>query len=207
MCLSGSGSVSLQQGCQVPGQEILDVADGVISNPLDDRLRRAFPIQVRSSSSGGLVRDWRMLNLRSPGLPRISSSIAQCSDPGQCLCCGRGSVGDMDFVELAPRMRPAGRLIYMVAVSNARRHLNTWFAFTPCARATSATLAPGFSVNCTISSFSEIDRQRRTRRSPLTAASTMNRFSAQKHLNHQRGNSGRLRNRHRFRSFYGCDPL
>ncbi len=34
--------------------------------------------------------------------------------------------------------------------SNARRHLNTWFAFTPCARATSATLAPGFSANCTI---------------------------------------------------------
>jgi hypothetical protein len=34
--------------------------------------------------------------------------------------------------------------------SNPRRHLKTWFAFTPCARATSATLAPGFSVNCTI---------------------------------------------------------
>ena len=48
--------------------------------------------------------------------------------------------------------------------SNARRHVNTWLAFTPCARATSATLAPGFSVNFTISSFSETDRHRRTRR-------------------------------------------
>jgi len=26
--------------------------------------------------------------------------------------------------------------------SKARRHLNTWFAFSPCARATNATLAP-----------------------------------------------------------------
>jgi hypothetical protein len=34
--------------------------------------------------------------------------------------------------------------------SNARRHLNSWFAFTPCARATSATLALGAIVNCTI---------------------------------------------------------
>ena len=30
------------------------------------------------------------------------------------------------------------------------RQLKTWLAFTPCARATSATLAPGSSVNCTI---------------------------------------------------------
>jgi len=44
--------------------------------------------------------------------------------------------------------------------SNARLHVNSWFAFIPCARATSATLAPGFNANCTIFSFSEIDRQR-----------------------------------------------
>jgi len=31
-----------------------------------------------------------------------------------------------------------------------RRHLNTWFAFKPCTRATSATLTPGSIVNCTI---------------------------------------------------------
>ena len=34
--------------------------------------------------------------------------------------------------------------------SNARRHLNTWLAFTPCAWATSATLAPDTNVNSTI---------------------------------------------------------
>ncbi len=34
--------------------------------------------------------------------------------------------------------------------SNARRHLKTWLAFKPCARATSATLAPSSIVNCTI---------------------------------------------------------
>src|SRR5580658_2189851 len=50
---------------------------------------------------------------------------------------------------------------------------------TPCARATSATLAPGLSVNCTISSFSETDRQRRTRRPVLNStASDMSRSSA-----------------------------
>jgi hypothetical protein len=49
--------------------------------------------------------------------------------------------------------------------SKARRHLNTWFAFTPCARATNATLAPGSNVSSTIHRFSATDRHRRTRRS------------------------------------------
>jgi hypothetical protein len=49
--------------------------------------------------------------------------------------------------------------------SKARRHLNTWFAFTPCALATSATLAPGSSVSSTIRRFSATDRHLRTRRS------------------------------------------
>jgi hypothetical protein len=43
--------------------------------------------------------------------------------------------------------------------------LNTWFAFTPCALATSATLAPGSNVSSTIRRFSATDRHRRTRRS------------------------------------------
>jgi len=47
--------------------------------------------------------------------------------------------------------------------SNDRRHLNSWFAFKPCARATSATLAPGSIVNCTICRFSDTDRHLRTR--------------------------------------------
>ena len=50
-------------------------------------------------------------------------------------------------------------------LSSARRHLNTWFAFTPLARATSATLAPGSNVNATIRRFSATDRHRRIRRS------------------------------------------
>src|SRR3974390_1668787 len=37
--------------------------------------------------------------------------------------------------------------------SKARRHLNTWFAFTQCARATSARLASGSNVNCSICRF------------------------------------------------------
>jgi len=57
--------------------------------------------------------------------------------------------------------------------SYARRHLNSWFAFMPCARATSATLAPGLNVNCTIASFSEAVRQRRTRRTVLNNPSAM----------------------------------
>lgn len=58
--------------------------------------------------------------------------------------------------------------------SKARRHLNTWFAFTPWALATAATLAPGSIVNCTICRFSDTDRHRRTRRpEPTPTASTM----------------------------------
>jgi hypothetical protein len=49
--------------------------------------------------------------------------------------------------------------------SKARRHLNTWFAFTPCVLATSATLAPGSNVSSTIRRFSDTDLHRRTRRS------------------------------------------
>src|SRR3569833_1138655 len=61
--------------------------------------------------------------------------------------------------------------------SNARLHLNSWFAFMPCARATSATLAPGLNVSCTIASFSEAVRHRRTRRPVLTKPSAMCRSS------------------------------
>src|ERR1039458_5916950 len=50
-------------------------------------------------------------------------------------------------------------------LSKARRHLNTWLAFTPLARATNATLAPGSNVNSTIRRFSATDRHLRTRRS------------------------------------------
>ena len=46
---------------------------------------------------------------------------------------------------------------------SARRHLNTWFAFTPCARATSATLAPGSKVSSAIRRFSDTVRHRRDR--------------------------------------------
>jgi len=49
--------------------------------------------------------------------------------------------------------------------SKARRHLNTWFAFSPCARATNATLAPGSNVRFTICRFSATVRHLRTRRS------------------------------------------
>src|SRR5262249_37736687 len=38
-----------------------------------------------------------------------------------------------------------------------RRHVNNWLAFTPCARATSATDAPGSNVSSTIFNFSSID--------------------------------------------------
>jgi hypothetical protein len=61
------------------------------------------------------------------------------------------------------------------ARSYARRPLNSWFAFLPCARATSATLAHGLNVNCTLASFSEAVRQRRARRPELTNPSAMSR--------------------------------
>jgi hypothetical protein len=47
--------------------------------------------------------------------------------------------------------------------SKARRHLKTWFAFTPCDLATSATLAPGSNVSATIRRFSATDRHLRAR--------------------------------------------
>src|SRR5258705_7096086 len=69
-------------------------------------------------------------------------------------------------------------------LSSARRHLNTWLAFTPLARATSATLAPGSSVNSTIWRFSAAERHRRTQRPELTSpTSTMSRSSAHRSLN------------------------
>jgi hypothetical protein len=46
--------------------------------------------------------------------------------------------------------------------SKARRHLNTRFSFTPCALATSATLAPGTNVSSTIRRFSATDRHLNT---------------------------------------------
>src|SRR3569833_165945 len=61
--------------------------------------------------------------------------------------------------------------------SNARLHLNSWFAFMPCARATTTTQAPGLNVSCTIASFSEAVRHRRTRRPVLTKPSAMCRSS------------------------------
>jgi hypothetical protein len=50
--------------------------------------------------------------------------------------------------------------------SNARRHLKTWFAFTPLACATCATLAPGSNVSSTIRRFSAKACRLRGRRSP-----------------------------------------
>src|SRR5579859_1579897 len=71
--------------------------------------------------------------------------------------------------------------------SNARRHLNTWFAFTPCARATCATLAPGSSVNCTICRFSATDRHLRTRPSALTSTPCIMMRSSTQELHCARG--------------------
>ena len=63
--------------------------------------------------------------------------------------------------------------------SNARRHLKTWLAFKPCARASSATLAPGSMVNCTTWRFSDTDRHLRTRRpGPESFVCAMGRCSA-----------------------------
>ena len=44
-----------------------------------------------------------------------------------------------------------------------RRHANTWLAFTPCLRATSATDAPGFNVSSTIWRRSCLERNNRVR--------------------------------------------
>src|SRR5262249_23362389 len=46
------------------------------------------------------------------------------------------------------------------------RHLNTWFALTSCARATSETDAPGFNVSSTICRRFCFDHDRRALRSP-----------------------------------------
>ena len=62
---------------------------------------------------------------------------------------------------------------------SARRHLNTWLAFTPLARATSATLAPGSNVSPAIRRFSDTVRQRRTGRTdPASSATPMTSCSA-----------------------------
>jgi hypothetical protein len=53
----------------------------------------------------------------------------------------------------------------------ARRHLNTWFAFTPSACATRATLAHGSNVDSTIRRFSAVVRRiRGPRRAPVLSA-------------------------------------
>ncbi len=58
----------------------------------------------------------------------------------------------------------------------ARRHRNTWFAFTPSACATRATLAPGSSVSSTIRRFSSTDHRLR----PIHQASTVKPQSCQR---------------------------
>src|ERR1039458_5193020 len=73
-------------------------------------------------------------------------------------------------------------------LSNARRHLNTWLAFTPLARATSATLAPGSNVNSTIRRFSATERHLRSRRTvPTSSESTMTPSSDSCPTQRQRG--------------------
>ena len=52
--------------------------------------------------------------------------------------------------------------------SNARRYLNTWFAFTPLTCATCETLAPGCKVNSTMRRFSDNECRLRGRRSSTT---------------------------------------
>src|SRR5262245_30295187 len=56
------------------------------------------------------------------------------------------------------------------------RHLNTWFAFTPFARATSATDAPGLNVSSTIRRRSSFERN--SRWPPFFDRTTLIRFSA-----------------------------
>src|SRR5579859_631156 len=70
--------------------------------------------------------------------------------------------------------------------SKARRQTNTWFAFTPCALATRATLAPGANVNSTIRRFSATVQLRRIRRS-ASPASSMTTSSNSNPLECQRG--------------------
>jgi hypothetical protein len=56
------------------------------------------------------------------------------------------------------------------ALLKARRHVNTWLAFTLFAGATTnATLAPSSSVSSTIRGFSATERNRRTRRPAFPA--------------------------------------
>ncbi len=52
--------------------------------------------------------------------------------------------------------------------SKARRQPNTWFAFTPFARATCATLVPGWNVNSTMRRFSDVACRLRGRLSRTT---------------------------------------
>jgi len=70
--------------------------------------------------------------------------------------------------------------------SKARRHLNAWFAFSPGARATNATIAPGSSVRSTICRFSATDRNRWTG-GAVRSASTMNTSSDTDRRTSQRG--------------------
>ena len=55
---------------------------------------------------------------------------------------------------------------------SARRHLKTWFAFTPLARATTDTLAPGSNVSSAIRRFSDNVRQRRIGRPETSSSAT-----------------------------------
>ena len=67
-------------------------------------------------------------------------------------------------------------------LSYCRFQRNTWFAFTPLASATLATLAPGSSVSLTILSFSSI--RRKTRRFRLDDTLASMRPIVSRHLSH-----------------------
>jgi hypothetical protein len=102
------------------------------------------------------------------------SPAQQAASLGEATTTGRSDVDGVAVSLSSPRV-------------SARRHLNTWFAFTPCARATRATLAPGSKVSSAIRRFSDTVRHRRTdrgapisRSSPMTTSSSSNQQSCQR---------------------------
>ena len=102
------------------------------------------------------------------------SPAPQADSLGEATTTGRSDVDGVAVSLSSPRV-------------SARRHLNTWFAFTPCARATRATLAPGSKVSSAIRRFSDTVRHRRTgrgepisRSSPMTTSSSSNQQSCQR---------------------------
>ena len=123
-----------------------------------------------------------MLSNARPGnsiviVPALGSAHA--GKEGASLACGRGSSATLTGTSAVAEFDLRG---CRSPLSYCRFQRNTWFAFTPLASATLATLAPGSRASFTILSFSSI--RRKIRRFRLDDAAPSMRPIVSRHLSH-----------------------